>query len=82
MSYCRFSERSSVYVYHDINGMLRCCSCSLHGPEFYDTRTGILEHLQEHIDKGGRVPSDVIGALREEIRLFGDSIFGAEGNKR
>lgn len=72
MSYARFSDDSSVYVYLDCGGSLRCCGCSLEGRSGewdYDTTDAILAHLQEHIHAGDRVPAyciDGLKARREE----------------
>lgn len=55
MSYARWSETSSVYVYAHVGGFIDCCGCThLHSiPE-------TVAHMQEHRDKGDRVPDHLL----------------------
>lgn len=51
MSYARWSETSSVYVYAHVGGYIDCCGCTrLH------SISETVEHMQWHLDQGGIVP--------------------------
>lgn len=69
MSYARFSDDSSVYVFLAVNGHLECCACLFAGGFgggycAYSTQA-MLDHLQEHIDAGHDVPDSCIERLKE-----------------
>jgi hypothetical protein len=64
MSYCRWSERSNVYVYDDVSGGTTCCGCALNrGSLNVATHAEMVAHLREHIAAGHLVPDDVIPEL-------------------
>lgn len=51
MSYARWSEDSSVYVYAHVGGYIDCCACTaLHSID------ETVEHMQWHVDRGDKVP--------------------------
>lgn len=70
MSYVRWSKDSSVYVYQDVGGYLRCCGCSMEPSPFGSfnakSTAEIVAHLREHQAKGDRVPERVFGSLEED----------------
>ena len=70
MSYARFSEASSVYVYRDWDGLWNCCGCILADDSetvrfknLYDLK----EHLIKHQKEGGNVPNYCFDRIDEEI---------------
>jgi hypothetical protein len=71
-------ERSDVYVFGSISGVLECCACRLR-PEgdwfgfFYTkSRSEMVKHLQEHRQIGHKVPWSATRRLKREIRQIGD----------
>lgn len=55
MSYARWGENSSVYVYAHVGGFIDCCACAqLH------SITETVEHMQWHVDKGDKVPTHLL----------------------
>ena len=74
MSYCRFGE-GDVYVYESILGTFVCDRCKLEAGGFmYESksRSGMIAHLEEHIEAGHDVPAGAIERLRAEIETEGD----------
>lgn len=73
MSYARWGwEGSNVYVYCDIDGYLRCCSCPLGSETFFST-ADMFEHLHRHRKAGHYVPDSCFAGLemdRAENDLF------------
>ena len=82
MSYCRFND-GDVYVYESVLGSFVCDLCRLQekwGVSFYSrTRSGMIAHLEEHIEAGHHVPECAIKRLREEIETEGDDWREAAG---
>ena len=80
MSYCRFSLKSDVYMFHHCDGYIECCACHLHQqqqltyPIIFYKRSEALAHLQEHIDNGYTVPDYAIKRLETEIEKIGDNV--------
>ena len=72
MSYCRFGD-GDVYVYESILGTFVCDRCKLTAGDFMSgTRSGMIAHLEEHIEAGHDVPAYAIERLRAEIETEGD----------
>jgi hypothetical protein len=71
MSYARFSPDSDVYVYMSGDGVFTCCGCKLKdydlNPMWDYGGSRILDHLQEHIEAGHKVPQYCIEAIKEEL---------------
>lgn len=70
MSYARFGPESSVYVYLDTDGTLRCDLCDL-APDtpglFRATTTAaMVDHLDQHTAVGHTVPPGTVPALIED----------------
>lgn len=68
MSYARFSDDSSVYVFLSVTGHLECCGCALRGErEFWnfcaDSTDAMIDHLKAHKDAGHKVPRECMGRL-------------------
>lgn len=75
MSYCRFSEKSDVYVFDSVGGYLDCCGCSMIESGYHTPlRSEMIQHLQEHIKIGAKVPDHVISWLKEEMETIGDDV--------
>lgn len=67
MSYCRFSKDSDVYMYAHYQGGIDCCACRLEGRSVrLSDVVDALEHLQQHVDAGHKVPSYAVDQLAEE----------------
>ncbi|MBN8867499.1 MAG: hypothetical protein J0H98_08090 [Solirubrobacterales bacterium] len=67
MSYARFEDPgSSVYVYLDIGGYLKCCGCPILGDFRAFSTAAMIEHLDRHRDIGDTVPADCYSRLRED----------------
>lgn len=67
MSYARWGEDSSVYVYLDVNGYLCCCGCcfaldGVDNRQFWTT-ADLIEHLHAHENAGHDVPDYAFTAL-------------------
>lgn len=75
MSYCRWSEESSVYVYGSSDGeggphYITCCGChygSKVGMENFTTYGDLLRHLARHEADGDRVPAYAYERIHAEI---------------
>ena len=52
MSYARWSDSSSVYVFGHVDGGVMCCGCTFFAYSFEQ----LAEHLREHQDAGDTVP--------------------------
>lgn len=66
LSYARFSEDSSVYVFLSVTGHLECCSCALRGDRENfraDSTDEMIVHLKAHKDVGHKVPQECMGRL-------------------
>ena len=81
MSYARFGE-GDVYVYCSTPGSFICDFCRLSGyGDFHSTtRSGMITHLEQHIEAGHVVPSEAIERLQEEIETEGDEYKQEEAN--
>lgn len=66
MSYARFSEESDVYVYASVAGGVECCGCSMGDCFVAESTDEMVEHLQQHIEKGDMVPDDIESALQDD----------------
>lgn len=68
MSYVRFSQDSSVYVYLDVSGYLCCCGCALvdDGSLGLYTTEDMLAHLRAHENAGHAVPERAYMSLRAD----------------
>jgi len=71
MSWSRFGlDKSDVYTFPNSDGRYECCGCILVvdekplGYHLADTAESFLEHLQEHVRAGHRVPDYTFGAVR------------------
>lgn len=74
MSYIRWGDDSDVYVYAHTQGGVCCCACILNAPvnQLYpDTAcisaNAMLDHLQEHINAGHKVPPVALERLRRDL---------------
>lgn len=68
MSYARFGPDSDVYVFPNVNGMYECCGCSL---EFkfikrFRTAEDTINHLNDHVSAGHKVPDYAFTRLNQE----------------
>lgn len=70
MSYARFSDDSSVYVYADVGGYVACCGCALGDKWDFHSPSEIVEHLQEHVAAGHKVPAYLL-----DLELYGPDDF-------
>ncbi len=68
MSYARFSEDSSVYVFGNTAGYFECCACCLgdNTPVQVKTVDDMLDHLAEHTARRHKVPPEAVGWLRHD----------------
>jgi hypothetical protein len=58
VSVVRWSYKSNVYVYHDVNGFIACCGCWIRRRNFYArTERGMIAHLRRHVELGHKVPA-------------------------
>lgn len=84
MSYCRHNGMDSeAYVIATVGGHLECLGCRITGEPaenglrygFYCThsRTEMIKHLQEHRQRGFKVPFRATRRLRREIKEVGDT---------
>lgn len=68
VAYVRWSERSAVYIYDDLNGGITCCGCLLH-PDGHSVNTfnheTMIKHVRQHIGAGHKVPDHVIPELEK-----------------
>ena len=64
MAYARWNGESDVYFFEAFDGTFKCMACA-HG---LMGRRHAIAHLQEHRDKGDRVPQYAFDRLREEMR--------------
>lgn len=78
MSYCRFGEGD---VYLVMTSELQCMACRLIDEPLrysetivFTTRTEAIEHLQDHVDAGHKVPKHAFARLRREKKTMGDSL--------
>lgn len=67
MSYARFGDESDVYVYYSGDNVYCCCACKLEDNWYHGGRS-IIDHLEEHVAAGHRVPAYCLEALREDVR--------------
>lgn len=71
MAYCRWSEKSDVYMIGLDTGIY-CNCCELDGPHLFATKTEAIAHLLRHKELGHKVPDTAIEGLEEEREMFGD----------
>ncbi len=77
MAFARFGAHSDVYVYASVSGGYTCCGCSLFDPKdpdskfskSFNTPEDMIEHLEEHIRAGDRVPEYALTRLMDEATL-------------
>lgn len=70
MSYCGW-DKGDVYMYYSSHSdRIICDCCSLHPREVvgFTYKKDALEHLEEHIKAGDKVPADAIERLKKEIK--------------
>jgi hypothetical protein len=67
VSYCRFGPESDVYVYESCSGGWECCFCGIGPSANFPSRTQMLDHLDQHVKAGHKVPDYAIARLREEM---------------
>ena len=72
MAYCRFSTDSDVYLYPNVGGYYECCACSLNDAKAVAIKTlyEVMQHLNEHVAKGDKVPKSAFERLAEELKEF------------
>ena len=81
MSYCRFHE-GEAYVARTVQGNIACYGCRLteksddgmHDTFKSTTYSGMIEHIQQHIDFGHVIPNRAIKKLKREQKRVGDEI--------
>jgi hypothetical protein len=61
--YCQTGEDSDVTAYFHMMGHLVCETCGVQ----IKSKGGLQGHLQEHVDKGDRVPASAFHMLRSEM---------------
>lgn len=87
MSYCRYNGKDSeAYVIASLMGHLECIGCRITGQPSSDgvvygyftthSRQAMIEHLQEHRQRGYKVPFRATRRLRREIKEKGDTYEG------
>lgn len=77
MSYCRWSNDSDIYLYHDSCGYMVCCLCQLDTvptDRKFISREKVIAHLETHLAIGDNIPDYVIQELHDEILVKGDAI--------
>lgn len=77
MSYCRFGNDSSVYIYPHAHGYIVCGYCRLEknfGDVLFHNYSDAIDHLQEHKKMGGKVPKYALDELKKERNELGDEI--------
>ncbi len=75
MAYFRFGADCDVYLYTSTDDCFHWCSCGLIGPwlrqGFVDNRhSEILNHLEQHIRAGHKVPAEAILELKREAEAL------------
>ena len=71
MSYCRFDEKSDVYVYKDAEtGKYICCLCKIKKLKNFSCIAieSMINHLNKHIKNKDFVPQKAIDRLYEESK--------------
>jgi len=65
MAIARFGENSDVFVVYADGGQIECSACRLNGRGTYRTndRNAMVEHLEDHVDAGHKVPPDAFADL-------------------
>ena len=70
MSYCRRNEKSDVYMYLNMAGMIECSCCSLAqdgwNSELSSAREALL-HVRKHVLAGDLVPNEVVDKLMRDF---------------
>ena len=64
MAYARWNGESDVYFVKTFDDTFKCMACT----DGIMTRRHAIAHLQEHRDKGDRVPQHAFDQLREEMQ--------------
>lgn len=61
MSWARFSDDSSVYIYEDVDKYINCCGCCLEDPRetTFTEAAPLKAHLDRHVAAGHKVPARV-----------------------
>lgn len=60
MSYARWSDESSVYVFAHVNGGVQCCGCILNGQWDFYSADEVVAHMKEHVAAGHQVPERLL----------------------
>jgi hypothetical protein len=61
--YCQVGEDSDVTAYFHMMGHLVCETCDIR----IQSKGGLRAHLQEHVDKGDRIPASAFSTLHSEL---------------
>ena len=61
--YCQTGEDSDVTAYFHMMGHLVCETCNIQ----IQSKGGLRVHLQEHVDKGDRVPESAFSTLHSQL---------------
>ena len=64
MAYARWNGKSDVFFLETFDGTFKCMGCT----DGIINRRHAITHLQEHRDKGDRVPQYAFDLLREEMQ--------------
>ena len=72
--YCKTGEESDVTAYFHVMGHLVCETCD----KQFRSKGGLQIHLQEHLDKGDRVPQSTLDLLQCEMEAVWEQA-GQEG---
>lgn len=56
MSYAWWSDESDVYVFPAFGGYVECCGCPFGGSACLHSAADVVEHMQQHVNSGHRVP--------------------------
>lgn len=70
MSYCNWDE-GDVYMFYSTNAdriICECCTLHPREPVGFTSKLKALEHLEEHVKVGDKVPEHAIERLNEEIK--------------
>ena len=60
MSYARFRDNSSVYVYPHELGHVECSACILAGEHQLRSAAAAVAHMRRHIEEGHNVPEELL----------------------
>lgn len=68
MAICRFGPKCDVFLSNADDGRIECIACSLNDRETHRAldNKAMIEHLEEHVAAGHKVPAEVFEALNPQ----------------